>query len=207
MIKLKTKSLYKYLLWISLYALLVTIIVGVIIHFTDEPASIHYLAMLTQLCVVMLILGLLAYVLLKKMVGFGLSRQTFFKESSVTVLFFSIYSMILTNIFYWLLIITMNLDGQFNTSSQIIEPLVINMIGILSGLIFYYVGLTIFYSFKENIWIGTLVTLILGGLTGYLNFSELISNQPILILAIAIIALVAIGYVARKLVINATINI
>lgn len=207
MIKLKTKTLFNYLLWIFLYALLVTIIVGAIIYFTDEPAGIHYQAMFTQLSVIMLIFGLLAYIVLKKMVGYGVSRQTFFKKSTGTVFFLSIYSVILINLFYWLLITTLNLDGQINTSSQIIELIVINIAGILGGLIFYYVGLTIYYSFKKNIWIGTLVTLILGGATVYFNFSELTSNQPLILLVISVIAVVFFGYLARKLVINATIDI
>ncbi|QQD84730.1 hypothetical protein [Jeotgalicoccus sp. ATCC 8456] len=207
MIKLKNKTRFKYLLWIFLYALLVTIIVGAIIHFTDESAGIHYQAMYTQLSVVMILFGLLAYIVLKKMVGYGVSRQTFFKESTGTVLFLSIYSAILINIFYWLLIMTLNLDGQINASSQILELIVINISGILSGVIYYYVGLIIYYSFKKNIWLGTLVTLILGGITVYFNFSEIVSIQPIIMLVISIVSVVLLGYFARKLVLNATINI
>lgn len=212
MITIKKKTLYKFLLWILIYMTLMTIVVASIIHFLNEPAEIFYQAHISSLSIGMFVFGTLAFMVLKKQVGHGKSRKTYFKESIGTVLFLSLYSMILMNVFSWGLNLFPSLSGEIFQNWTITEIIILNIVAILSGLLTYFIGLIVFYSFVKNFILGIFVCFIVGGLGGYYSqafgeFTTMNVDNPLLVLGVQIFAIIMFGIIARAYILNAAIKV
>lgn len=214
MIILKRKTVVKYLVWILMYMLLMTIAVGSIIYFLNEPGEIYYLASISAIGIGMLVFGTLAFLAIKKYVSRGKSRQTFFKESTSTVIFLSIYSIILIHVFAWLLDLILGSHAQIIMDGSILDYMILSATSVVIGIMFYYIGLIIFNSFVFHFLMGMLVTFIFGSIVGFLNGNEffvdyitLKQDQPLILLLVQLALTIILGIIARKLVINSVVKI
>ncbi len=207
MIARNKKTIKKFMLWIFVAAFAMTVFLGVSIYFSDETEGIYYQGFFSSLRIAALVFGLLAVITLKKYVARGLSRKTFFKDSSIAIVIISLYSLILINVFGWLLNKVPALAGQILTGEYLENMMLLNASAFVAALLFYYVGLTIFFSFRINAWFGTLVSIVLGGFSGYMGFAEMLVSNPSLYFLIAGLGALIFGYISFRMVTAAYIKI
>lgn len=184
MIKRNKKAIKQFLFWIFVALLSMTVFLGASIYFTDDTGEIFHTGIFSSLRTAMLIFGLIAFVTLKKYVSHGLSRNTFFRESTVFITAISLYALILTNIFGWILNSVPVLEGEIVTDVYLGNITIMNITAFIGALLFYYIGLTIFYSFRKNVWLGILISIVLGSAMGILSFSEIMYESPTILLII-----------------------
>ncbi|CAD2080564.1 hypothetical protein GCM10007275_19050 [Jeotgalicoccus coquinae] len=207
MIARNKKTIKKFMLWIFIAVLAMTVFLGVSIYFSDDTGDIYYQGFFSSLKIATLISGLIAVITLKKYVARGMSRKTFFKDSTLSIVMISLYSLLLINVFGWILNKVPALAGQILTSEYIENMILLNASAFVAALLFYYVGLTIYFSFRINGWFGTLVSIVLGGFTGYMSFTDMLLNNPGLYFLSAGAAALIFGYLAFRTVTAAYIKI
>lgn len=207
MIARNKKTIKKFMLWIFVAAFAMTVFLGVSIYFSDETEGIYYQGFFSSLRIAALVFGLLAVITLKKYVVRGLSRKTFFKDSSIAIIIMSLYSLLIINIFGWLLNKVPALAGQILTGEHLENMMLLNASAFAAALLFYYVGLTIFFSFRINAWFGTIISIVLGGFSGYMGFAEMLVSNPSLYFLIAGLGALIFGYISFRAVTAAYIKI
>lgn len=207
MIARNKKMIKKFIMWIFIAVLAMTVFLGMSIYFSDDTGDIYYQGFFSSLRIAMLIFGLIAVITLKKYVARGLSRKTFFKDSTLSIVMISLYSLLLINVFGWLLNKVPALAGQILTGEYIEDMILLNASAFVAALLFYYVGLTIFFSFRINGWFGTLVSIVLGVFSGYMSFTDMLLNNPGLYFLSAGAATLIFGYLAFRAVTAAYIKI
>lgn len=196
MIARNKKTIRKFMLWIFVAVFAMTVFLGVSIYFSDETEGIYYQGFFSSLRIATLIFGLIAVFTLKKYVARGLSRKTFFKDSTISIVVISMYSLLLINVFGWTLDKVPVLAGQIITGEYIEDMILLNASAFVGALLFYYVGLTIFFSFRLNAWFGTLISVVLGIFSGYMGFSEILVDHPGVYFLIAGAASLIFGYIS-----------
>ena len=214
MLNLKKKRMVSYLLWIFLYVLLMTIVISSIIYLLDGMGEIYYQAQFSSLCIGMLVFGIMAFMVLKRHVSYGKSRRTFFKESTGTILFFSIYSIIIIHLFAWILNMVLDKQTQIILEGGLFDYILYSLIGLLAAILFYYIGQIIYFAFNRHLLLGIFVCLLVSGLGIYfINLEYFIAlthmelSQPILLLTFQLIAVFLLGMLVRNLLINGAIRI
>lgn len=207
MIRRNQKAVKQFLFWVFVATLSMTVFLGMSIYFTDDTGDIFHSGFFSSLRVAMLIFGLIAFVTLKKYVSHGLSRNTFFRESTVFITAISIYALILTNIFGWILNSVPALEGEIVTDVYLDNIIIMNITAFIGAILFYYIGLTIFYSFRKNVWLGILISIVLGSTAGILNFSDLVYEQPVILLIIFTASTALFGYTSFRVLKTAVIKV
>lgn len=188
MITRNKNTLKQFALWIFVGIFATTIFLGISIYFTDDVGEtyhtndvgeayyiddvndVYFVGLFTALGLALLLAGLLSIMMIKNYVSRGQTRRTFFKESSILTAVISVYALILINIFGWLLDLVPGLSGQILTTDYTENFIMLNLVAFISVILFYYLGMLIMFSFKKNVFLGIVVSFVLGSVVGYMEF-------------------------------------